>query len=146
MSGFHSTCELLIVHSSEAQEWATYLQKILKSSRKFPKRSIVLYAVDCADQLHGFDFNIFHNSKCIVLLLTAAILDILDDPEVLGTFQRLLHPPHRVVALLCGMSEDDIPTEWFENWQSWRKLYAEDEPALYISTILESIADCMFAL
>ncbi|KAM9560965.1 phosphoinositide 3-kinase adapter protein 1-like isoform 1-T1 [Salvelinus alpinus] len=141
MSGFHFTCELLIVHSSEAQEWATYLQKILKSSRKFPKRSIVLYAVDCADQLHGCDFNIFHNSKCIVLLLTAAFLDILDDPEVLGTFQRLLHPPHRVVALLCGMSEDDISTEWFEDWQSWRKLYPEDEPALYISTILQSIAD-----
>ncbi|KAK6293417.1 hypothetical protein J4Q44_G00357430 [Coregonus suidteri] len=142
MSGFHSTCELLIVHSFEAQEWATYLQKILKSSRKFPKRSIVLYAIDCADQLHGCDFNIFHNSKCIVLLLTTAILDILNYPKVLGTFQRLLHPPHRVVALLCGMSEDDIPTEWFENWRSWRKLYAEDEPALYISTVLESIADC----
>ncbi|XP_029525699.1 phosphoinositide 3-kinase adapter protein 1-like [Oncorhynchus nerka] len=142
MSGFHYTCELLIVHSCEAQEWATYLQKILKSSRKFPKRSIVLYAVDSADQLHGCELNIFYNSKCIVLLLTTAILDILNDPEVLGTFQRLLHPPHRVVALLCGMSGDDVPTEWFENWQSWRKLYAEDEPALYISTILESIADC----
>ncbi|XP_071021813.1 phosphoinositide 3-kinase adapter protein 1-like [Oncorhynchus clarkii lewisi] len=142
MSGFHYMCELLIVHSSEAQEWATYLQKILKSSRKFPKRSIVLYAVDSADQLHGCELNIFYNSKCIVLLLTTAILDILNDPEVLGTFQRLLHPPHRVVALLCGMSGDDVPTEWFENWQSWRKLYAEDEPALYISTILESIADC----
>ncbi|XP_071236191.1 phosphoinositide 3-kinase adapter protein 1-like isoform X1 [Salvelinus alpinus] len=141
MSGFHYTCELLIVHSCEAQEWATYLQKILKSSRKFPKRSIVLYAVDRAEQLHECEFNIFYNSKCIVLLLTTAILDILNDPEVLGTFQRLLHPPHRVVALLCGMSEDDIPTEWFENWQRWRKLYAEDEPALYISTILESIAD-----
>uniref|UniRef100_A0A4W5P0Y1 Phosphoinositide-3-kinase adaptor protein 1 n=1 Tax=Hucho hucho TaxID=62062 RepID=A0A4W5P0Y1_9TELE len=140
MSGFH--CELLIVHSCEAQEWATYLQKILTSSRMFPKRSIVLYAVDCAEQLHGCEFNIFYNSKCIVLLLTTAILDILNDPKVLGTFQRLLHPPHRVVALLCGMSEDDIPTEWFENWQRWRKLYAEDEPALYISTILESIADC----
>ncbi|XP_029609066.1 phosphoinositide 3-kinase adapter protein 1 isoform X1 [Salmo trutta] len=142
MSGFHYTYELLIVHSCEAQEWATYLQKILKSSRKFPKRSIVLYAVDRVEQLHGCELKIFYNSKCIVLLLTTAILDILNDPEVLGTFQRLLHPPHRVVALLCGMSEDDIPTEWFENWQSWRKLYAEDEPALYISTILESIADC----
>ncbi|XP_029496813.1 phosphoinositide 3-kinase adapter protein 1 isoform X1 [Oncorhynchus nerka] len=141
MSGFHSTCELLIVHSSEAQEWAMYLQKILKSSRKFPKRSIVLYAVDGADQLHGCDLNISHNSKCIVLLLTAAFLDILDDPEVLGTFQRLLHPPHRVVVLLCGISEDEILTEWFEDWQSWRKLYPEDEPALYISTILQSIAD-----
>nr|XP_046214963.1 phosphoinositide 3-kinase adapter protein 1-like isoform X2 [Oncorhynchus gorbuscha] len=142
MSGFHYTCELLIVHSCEAQEWATYLQKILKSSHKFPKSSIVLYAVDSADQLHGCELNIFYNSKCIVLLLTTAILDILNDPEVLGTFQRLLHPPHRVVALLCGMSDDDVPTEWFENWPSWRKLYAEDEPALYIFTILESIADC----
>ncbi|XP_010866211.2 phosphoinositide 3-kinase adapter protein 1 isoform X1 [Esox lucius] len=134
-------CEVLIVHSCEAQEWATYLQNILKSSRKFPKRSIVLYAVDYADDLNGWDFTVFHNSKCIVLLLTPTMLDILNATEVLGIFQSFLHPPQRVTALLCGISEEDMPPEWFEDWHSWRRLHAEDEPSLYISTIQESIAN-----
>ncbi|XP_076025411.1 phosphoinositide 3-kinase adapter protein 1 [Genypterus blacodes] len=136
-----SAHELLILHTAEAQEWATYLQSILKSSRKFRKRSILLYSVGPADQLHGYDFNCFQSCKCIVLLLTGAFLEILCDPELQGSLQRLLHPPHRVVALLCGISEDDALVGNFEDWPSWRKLCAEDEPALYISTIMKSIND-----
>ncbi|KAF7669946.1 hypothetical protein LDENG_00115140 [Lucifuga dentata] len=136
-----STYELLILHTAEAQEWATYLQKILKSSRKFRKSSILLYAVGPADQLHGYNFDYFQSSKCIVLLLTGAFLDILSDPELQEALQRLLHPPHRVVVLLCGVSENETLTGSFEDWPSWRKIYSEDEPALYISTILESIND-----
>uniref|UniRef100_A0A667YUL7 Phosphoinositide-3-kinase adaptor protein 1 n=1 Tax=Myripristis murdjan TaxID=586833 RepID=A0A667YUL7_9TELE len=132
-----SRCELLILHTTEAQEWATYLQRILKSSHKFPKRSILLYAVGLADQLHGYNFEYFHSSKCIVLLLTGAFLDILGDPELRDALQRLLHPPHRVVVLLCGLSEDDVQPGIFEHWTSWRKVYADDEPAVYIATILD---------
>ncbi|KAM3862998.1 phosphoinositide 3-kinase adapter protein 1 [Diretmus argenteus] len=136
-----SRCELLILHTAEAQEWASYLQKTLRSSRKFSKRSISLYAVDLADRLQEYNFDYFHSCKCIVLLLTAVFMDILGDPELQQALQRLLHPPHRVVALLCGVTEDDMPTGSFDHWPNWRKLYAQDEPALYISTILESMAD-----
>lgn len=76
-----------------------------------------------------------------MLLFTGALLDMLCDPELLGGLQSLLYPPHRVVALLCGVSDDNILTETFEDWPSWRKIHAEDEPALYISTVLESITD-----
>ncbi|XP_046886004.1 phosphoinositide 3-kinase adapter protein 1 [Hypomesus transpacificus] len=134
-------CEILIVHTAEAEEWAIYLQRILKSSRKFLRKSIVLYTVGPADYLHGYNFEHFHGSKCIVPLLTLPFLDLLCDPEVLGPFQRLLHQPHRVVALLCGVLEEDVSICNFEHWRSWRKLYTEDEPALYISTILEAISD-----
>lgn len=134
-----STHELLILHTAEAQEWASYLQHILKSSRKFRKRSILLYAVGPADQLHGYNFDYFHSCKCIVLLLTGAFMDMLYEPELQGALQRLLHPPHRVVALLCGVSEDDILMDSFEDWPLWRKLSAEDAPAVYVTTILESI-------
>lgn len=136
-----STYELLILHTAEAQEWATYLQQILKSSHRFRRSSILMYAVGPDDQVHGYNFEYFHSCKCIVLLLTGAFIDILCDPELHGALQRLLYPSHRVVALLCGVSEDDILTESFEDWPSWRKLYAEDEPALYVSTVLEVIAD-----
>uniref|UniRef100_A0A665TKK9 Phosphoinositide-3-kinase adaptor protein 1 n=1 Tax=Echeneis naucrates TaxID=173247 RepID=A0A665TKK9_ECHNA len=133
--------ELLILHTAEGQEWATYLQQILRSSKKFHKRSIMMYAVGPADQLHGYSFECFHSSRCIVLLLTGTFLDMLEEPELQAALHRLLYPPHRVVVLLCGISEDDLSPEVFGDWQSWRKLYAEDEPARYVSAILESIAD-----
>ncbi|KAM9345507.1 phosphoinositide 3-kinase adapter protein 1 [Symphorus nematophorus] len=136
-----SSHDLVILHTADAQEWATYLQQILKSSRKFRKISILLYAVRPADHLQGYNFDYFQSCKCLVLLITGALLDMLYDPELHGALQSLLYPPQRVVALLCGVSEDDILTESFKDWPSWRKLSAEDEPAVYISTILESIKD-----
>ncbi|XP_035461307.1 phosphoinositide 3-kinase adapter protein 1 isoform X1 [Scophthalmus maximus] len=136
-----SAYELLILHTADAREWATYLQQILKSSRKFHKRSILLYTVGPTDELHGYNFEYFQSCKCIVLLLTGAFLDMLCEPDLQGALHRLLHPPHRVVVMLCGISEDDVLTESFESWQSWRKVCADDEPAVYIATILEAIAD-----
>lgn len=133
--------ELLILHTADAYEWATYLQQILKSSRKFRKRPIVLYAVAPADELHGYDFEYFQRCRCILLLLTGELLDMLWDPELQVALRELLYPPQRVVALLCGVLEDDVRKDCFEDWPSWRKLSAEDDPYVYISTILESIAE-----
>lgn len=131
--------DLLILHTAEAQEWASYLQQILKSSRSFHHRSILLYAVGPADQLHGYNFDCFQSSKCIVLLLTGVFLDMLYDPELQEALHRLLYPSYRVVALLCGVEEDAILNDSFQDWPYWRKLYSEDEPAVYISTILECV-------
>ncbi|XP_006799077.1 phosphoinositide 3-kinase adapter protein 1 [Neolamprologus brichardi] len=139
--GSFSRYELLILHTTEAQEWASYLHQILKSSRKFHKRSILLYAISTADELHGYNFEYFQSCKSIVLLLTGVFLDILCDHELQEALQRILYPPHRVVAFLCGVSEDELLTKIFQDWPSWRKLYAEDEPGVYVSTILEAIAD-----
>ncbi|XP_041644699.1 phosphoinositide 3-kinase adapter protein 1 [Cheilinus undulatus] len=136
-----SATEILILHTVDGQEWATYLQQILKSCRKLPKDSTLLYAVGPADQLHGYQFQSLQSCRCTVLLLTGTFLDMLYDPELQGALQTLLHPPHRVVALLCGVSEDEILTERFEDWLDWRKISAADEPAVYVSTILECIND-----
>uniref|UniRef100_A0A3B3V7R8 Phosphoinositide-3-kinase adaptor protein 1 n=1 Tax=Poecilia latipinna TaxID=48699 RepID=A0A3B3V7R8_9TELE len=125
MSEFSSAFELLILHTEEAQEWAAYLQQILKSSKHFRRGSVLLYAVSSADQLHGYNFEDFQRCKCIVVLLTGFFLDILYDPDLHGALHRLLYPPHRVVALLCGVAEADMNMEYFEDWPSWRKLYAE---------------------
>ncbi|XP_054877689.1 phosphoinositide 3-kinase adapter protein 1 isoform X1 [Poeciliopsis prolifica] len=141
ISEFSSAFELLILHTEEAQEWAAYLQQILKSSKHFRRASVLLYAVSSADQLHGYNFEDFHRCKCIVVLLTGFFLDVLYDPDLHGALQRLLYPPHRVVALLCGVTEADLNVEIFQDWPSWRKLYADDEPGVYVSTVLESIAD-----
>ncbi|XP_035027605.1 phosphoinositide 3-kinase adapter protein 1 isoform X1 [Hippoglossus stenolepis] len=136
-----SAYEVVILHTAEAQEWAAYLQQILKSSRKFRKRSILLYSVSPTDQLHGYNFEHFHSCKCIVLLLSVAFLDMLCEADLQGALHRLLHPPHRVVVLLCGLSEEHVQTERFDDWHSWRKICSEDDCDVYVSTILEAIAD-----
>ncbi|XP_028324170.1 phosphoinositide 3-kinase adapter protein 1 isoform X2 [Gouania willdenowi] len=136
-----STCELAILHTAEASEWATYLHQILKLSSKFSKSSILLYAVSTADQLHGYNFESLRSCKCIVLLLTGVLLDILCCQELQEALQRLLCPPHRVVALLCGVSEDDVMASGLTDWPKWRKLSADDEPSIYVSTIGKAFAD-----
>ncbi|KAJ0004966.1 hypothetical protein NQD34_011180, partial [Periophthalmus magnuspinnatus] len=140
-----SSYELLILYTSEAYEWATYLQQILKSTKKFPKKSILLYSVSPADQLHGYNFDSLQNCKCVVVLFTGAFLDNLSSLDLQAALQRVLCPPHRVVALLCGVEDDHVLTECFPDWPYWRKLYTEDEPAVYVSTILESVTESEFS-
>uniref|UniRef100_A0A3B4Z007 Phosphoinositide-3-kinase adaptor protein 1 n=1 Tax=Stegastes partitus TaxID=144197 RepID=A0A3B4Z007_9TELE len=92
------------------------LQQILQSSQEFHTRPILLYAVGPADEIHGYNFESFQSCECIVLLLTGAFLDNLCDHELQEALQRLLYPPHRVVALLCGISEDSALEEHFIDW------------------------------
>ncbi|XP_013875354.1 phosphoinositide 3-kinase adapter protein 1 [Austrofundulus limnaeus] len=140
-----SAYDLLILHTEEAQEWAAYLQQILNSSQMFRRGSVLLYAVSAADRLHGYNFEDFWSCRCVVPILTSVFMDVLRDEELHGALRRLLHPPHKVVALMCGVTEEDVSTETFEDWTNWRKLHAEDEPAVYLSTILESITDSVQA-
>lgn len=133
--------EVLVLHTADAREWATYLQQIVKSSRKCRQISTLLYELSPADRLHGYNYECFMGCGCILLLVTGELLDMLCDPELQGSLDRLVSPPHRVVALLCGVTEEDAVTESFKDWESWRKISAEDEPHVYVSTILETITD-----
>ncbi|XP_067277938.1 phosphoinositide 3-kinase adapter protein 1 isoform X2 [Pseudorasbora parva] len=128
-------CEVLIVHTSEASEWAMYLQQILATSFKFPEGSVILYDVN--EQIWMKDYELFGSSKCIMLLLSTVFLDMQHDPDVQDTFRDLLQPPHKVVAFLCGVSEGQVSEDYFEHWEHWKKLNSEDEPSVYVSTVLE---------
>lgn len=134
---------MLVLHTADAHEWATYLQQIMKSSRKFRQRSVLLYELNPADGLHGYNYECYWGCGCILLLVTGELLDMVSDPELLEALERLVSPPHKVVALLCGVTEEDAVRESFKDWASWRKISAEDEPPVYISTILETITDSM---
>lgn len=135
--------DVLVLHTADANEWATYLQQILKSSRKFRQKSVLLYELSPADRLHGYNYESYWGCECILLLVTGELLDMLNDLELQGALERLVCPPHRVVALLCGVTEEDAVKESFKDWANWRKISAEDEPQVYISTILETITDSM---
>ncbi|TRY90546.1 hypothetical protein DNTS_002668 [Danionella cerebrum] len=130
-------CEVLIAHSSEAREWAEYLQQILVTSCSFQEDSIIFHDVN--EEIWMKNTELFASSKCIILMLTSAFVDVQVTPGKLNTFWELLHPPHRVVAFLCGVSEEHISVDYFEHWEDWRKISSEDEPHVYVSTILECI-------
>ncbi|KAK1791854.1 hypothetical protein P4O66_013840 [Electrophorus voltai] len=134
-------CDVLIVHTSETQDWATYLEVILDASQHFPQGSISFYLADGDNSVRDDDYSVFRSSKCILLLLSVAFLDMQSEPEVRDMYERLLHPPCKIIAFLCGVSENDGLVDYFEYWTSWRKLDSEDEPSVYISTVLEVIAE-----
>ncbi|CAB1425100.1 unnamed protein product [Pleuronectes platessa] len=113
-----SAYEVVILHTAEAQEWAAYLRQILKSSGKLSK-----------------------SCKSVVLVLTVEFLDMLCEADLQVALHRLLHPPHRVVVLLCGIAEEHIETERFDAWHSWRKICSEDDSDVYVSTILEAVTE-----
>ncbi|XP_059928678.1 phosphoinositide 3-kinase adapter protein 1 isoform X1 [Gadus macrocephalus] len=134
-------CELLILHTPEAQEWAEYLDAILRSMAAFRDGAIRSYAVSPGDRPAGYDLERFHRSQCVVLLLTAALLDLLGDEDLLWALERLLQPPRRVVVLLCGVAEELVPEGSFLHWEDWSKLHSDDEPAVYIQTVLAAMED-----
>ncbi|KAJ8248163.1 hypothetical protein GJAV_G00239000 [Gymnothorax javanicus] len=131
-------CEVRIVYMSEAEEWAVYLQNVLRSSRKFRSKSVVLHPLHEGAALQDYEQELFRVSGSIVLLMSAAVLDS-GSPEVLAAYQKAFHPPNKMVLLFCGVSENEMSGEYFQHWHAWRKLYADDEPARYISIVLDSI-------
>lgn len=137
--GYSTMCEVLIVHTSEAREWAEYLQQILAASCNFPEGSLILYDVN--EEMWMNNHELFGSSKCIMLLLSAALLGMQYD-----TFRDLLQPPCKVVAFLCGVSEGQVSANYFEHWEYWRKLNSEDEPSVYVSTVRECINNGMYFL
>ncbi|XP_035256861.1 phosphoinositide 3-kinase adapter protein 1-like, partial [Anguilla anguilla] len=136
-----SRCEVLIVYMSEAEEWAVYLQNVLRFSRKFNDKSVVLHLLQASTALREREQALVRASSSIVLLMSAAFLDLQDNPEVLKTYQKVFCPPNKMVLLFCGVSESEMLEEHFQHWHAWRKLYSDDDPALYVSTVLESISD-----
>lgn len=140
----NSVDELLVVYTADAHEWAKYLRHILKSTRKLHKASVVLYAISPADQLQGYNFEYFQSYSCVLVLVSGELLDTLQlNLELRAALQKLFYPPHRVVALLCGVSQDDVLQDVFPDWPRWRKVSAEDEPTVYISATLESVTESM---
>ncbi|XP_058242807.1 phosphoinositide 3-kinase adapter protein 1 [Hemibagrus wyckioides] len=134
-------CSVLIVYTSEAQDWASYLKLILESSPHFPQDSISFYLVDEENSVQDEDYYIFNTSQCILLLLSVTFLDIQSQPEMRNTLKKFLYPPSKIVAFLCGISEDDGLGDYFEHWNIWRKLDSDDEPALYVSTVYKVVEE-----
>ncbi|RXN01773.1 Phosphoinositide 3-kinase adapter protein 1 [Acipenser ruthenus] len=133
--------EVLIVYTKDAAEWSTYLQNVLISCKQFSKKSVLLYEVKSHTPVAQQDLSIFQNSRCIVLLLSGELLDVLGSLEVLKSFQNVLQPPGKMVVLFCGVTETEMLSECFQDWHQWKQLDPEDEPTTYISVVRQAVSE-----
>ncbi|XP_061084536.1 phosphoinositide 3-kinase adapter protein 1 isoform X2 [Conger conger] len=139
-SASSSPCEVRILYTGEAEDWAFYLREVLRSSGRLSQEAVVLHPLSSAT-LQQHEQELVRESGSVVLLLSAAFVDFLRDPEVLATYQDIFHPPSKMVLLFCGVSENEVLEEPFQRWHSWRKLFTDDDPAQYISTVMDALSD-----
>ncbi|XP_041124856.1 phosphoinositide 3-kinase adapter protein 1-like isoform X2 [Polyodon spathula] len=133
--------EVLIVYTKDAAEWSIYLQNVLVSCKQFSKKSVLLYEVESHTPVAQQDLIIFQNSRCIILLLSGELLDVLGSFEVLESFQNVLQPPSKMVMLFCGVTETEMLSECFQDWHQWKQLSPEDEPMTYISVVRQAVSE-----
>ncbi|XP_058882528.1 phosphoinositide 3-kinase adapter protein 1-like isoform X3 [Acipenser ruthenus] len=133
--------EVLIVYTKDAVEWSTYLQNVLVSCKHFSTKSVLLYEVESHTPVAEQDISIFQNSRCIILLLSGELLDVLGSFEVLESFRNVLQPPGKMVMLFYGVTETEMLSECFQDWHQWKQLDPEDEPTTYISVVRQAVSE-----
>ncbi|KAK6487625.1 phosphoinositide 3-kinase adapter protein 1-like [Huso huso] len=133
--------EVLIVYTKDAVEWSTYLQNVLVSCKHFSTKSVLLYEVESHTPVAQQDLSIFQNSRCIILLLSGELLDVLGSFEVLESFRNVLQPPGKMVMLFYGVTETEMLSECFQDWHQWKQLDPEDEPTTYISVVRQAVSE-----
>ncbi|KAA0717907.1 B-cell adapter for phosphoinositide 3-kinase [Triplophysa tibetana] len=130
-------CEVLIVHASEASEWAEYLKQILTASCNFQEDSIISY--DVHEETLLKDQELPDSCKCIILLLSTVFLDIWNEPARLDGLRDVMQPPHKIVAFLCGVNSEDEPSVYVSTNTVWDVTDSKDKPVMNVDTKNEAL-------
>ncbi|XP_043919374.1 B-cell scaffold protein with ankyrin repeats-like [Protopterus annectens] len=103
MDWSESSKDLLIAFTAETEEWATYLQTVLKGTVK--ENSIFFYCLGTL-QLQQADALCLSAYKCKLLIASKGLMKRLT--EIMRFhLARILHPPESVVIFLCGIESTD---------------------------------------
>ncbi|XP_004680641.1 PREDICTED: phosphoinositide 3-kinase adapter protein 1 [Condylura cristata] len=134
-------CDILIVYSPDAKEWCQYLQKLFLSSRQVHSQKTLTYRLGPEVSFSAVDLNFFLSARCIVVLLSADMVQQFCQPKLLPLLQRAFHPPHRVVRLLCGVQDSEEFLDFFPDWAHWQELTCDDEPETYVTAVKKAISE-----
>lgn len=140
-SGAPRRCDILIVHSLDAQEWCQYLQNLFLSSCQIRKQHILTYELRHGAAISTRDLTLFLNSRCIIVLLSFELVQNFYQPDVLSSLQNALCPPHRVLKLFCGVDDCEDFSGFFEDWACWQELTCEDEPETYVAAVKKAFSE-----
>ncbi|XP_055976343.1 phosphoinositide 3-kinase adapter protein 1 isoform X2 [Sorex fumeus] len=140
-SGVRRGCDVLIVYSPDAEEWCQYLQDVFLSSRQMRSQRTLTYRLDAEVSFSAQDFTFFLSPRCILVLLSAELVQHLCQPTVLPLLQRAFYPPQRVVRLHCGVPDSEQFLDFFPDWAHWKELSSEDEPETYVAAVKKAISE-----
>ncbi|XP_068923208.1 phosphoinositide 3-kinase adapter protein 1 [Petaurus breviceps papuanus] len=140
-SGTPRRCDILIVHSSDAQEWCQYLQNLFLSSCQVRNQHTLTYELRHGAAIPTKDLTLFLNSRCIIVLLSGELVQNFYQPSVLSSLQMALCPPHRVLKLFCGVDDCEDFSGFFEDWACWQELTYEDEPETYVAAVKKAFLE-----
>ncbi|TKC42380.1 hypothetical protein EI555_003420 [Monodon monoceros] len=134
-------CDILIIYSSDAEEWCQYLQDLFLSSRHVHSQKMLTYRLGPKTSFSAEDLSFFLRTRCIVVLLSAELVQCFCQPALLPLLQRAFHPPHRVVRLLCGVQDSKEFLDFFPDWAHWQELTCDDEPETYVAAVRKAISE-----
>ncbi|KAG8523526.1 Phosphoinositide 3-kinase adapter protein 1 [Galemys pyrenaicus] len=134
-------CDILIVYSQDAREWCEYLQSLFLSSRQVQSQKTLTYRLGPEVSFSATDLSFFLSARCIVVLLSAEMVQQFCQPTLLPLLQRAFHPPHRVVRLLCGVQDSEDFLDFFPDWAHWQELTCDDEPETYVTAVKKVISE-----
>ncbi|XP_030059336.1 phosphoinositide 3-kinase adapter protein 1 isoform X2 [Microcaecilia unicolor] len=140
-AGVLNACDVMVVYGSDGEEWNQYLRELFLSSHHTEDLHVMACGVTSHTPVHPREQKLFLNSRCIIVLLSVELLNAFYTPAVLESLRKVLHPPHKVLLLFCGVSESTDFSEFFHDWTCWKHLSSEDRPEAYISAVSETIAE-----
>ncbi|XP_077801305.1 phosphoinositide 3-kinase adapter protein 1 isoform X3 [Macaca mulatta] len=140
-AGVPRGCDILIIYSPDAEEWCQYLQTLFLSSRQVCSQKILTHRLGPEASFSAEDLSLFLSTRCVVVLLSAELVQHFHQPALLPLLQRAFHPPHRVVRLLCGVRDSEEFLDFFPDWAHWQELTCDDEPETYVAAVKKAISE-----
>lgn len=140
-SGVPRRCDILLFYSPDAEEWCQYLQDLFLSSRQVRSQKTLTYRLGPRTSFSADDLSFFLSTRCIVVLLSAELVQHFCQPALLPLLQRAFHPPHRMVRLLCGVQDSEEFLDFFPDWAHWQELTCDDEPETYVAAVKKVISE-----
>ncbi|XP_011372342.1 phosphoinositide 3-kinase adapter protein 1 [Pteropus vampyrus] len=140
-SGVHRRCDILLVYSPDAEEWCQYLQDLFLSSRQVRSQKTLTYRLGLQASFSAEDLSFFLSMRCIVVLVSAELVQHFWQPALLPLLQRAFHPPQRMVRLLCGVHDSEKFLDFFPDWAHWQELTCDDEPETYVAAVKKAISE-----
>lgn len=142
LAGWGRGCDILIFYSPDAEEWCQYLQDLFVSCRQVRSQKMQTYRLGPDASFSAEDLLVFRNARCMLVLLSAGLVECFCRPGLLPMLQRAFHPPRRVVRLLCGVqSRDENFQAFFPEWEHWQELTCDDEPETYLAAVRKAISE-----
>ncbi|KAM6184801.1 LOW QUALITY PROTEIN: phosphoinositide 3-kinase adapter protein 1 [Rhynchocyon petersi] len=140
-SGVPGGCDILIVYSPDAEAWCQYLQELFLSSRQVRTQKILTHKLVPRASFSAEDLSFFLSTRCIMVLLSAELVQHFYHSTTLPLLQRAFSPPHRMVRLLCGVQDSEEFLNFFPDWAHWQELTCDDEPEIYVAAVKKAVPE-----